>query len=198
MHLPKYLVDFYEIKDSEIYSQNYAPIFDWLNNNTQKDDVVLSNEIISNNIPVYTHNNILYSRLANLHFMSDDEVTRRFYINNYFEDKDREFIIKNFPALYGTRYSDIYGHDSQVNKVRSIFGLSLVPLNFYPDEAINKVLNVFESMKKYTYFDLLKQYRVDYVVWDKNMDPNWVMNKKTFLKKVYSENNIEIYKLIKT
>ena len=197
MHLPKYLIDFYEIKDSEIYSQNYAPIFDWLNNNTQKDDVVLSNEVISNNIPVYTHNNILYSRMSNLHFMSDDEVTRRFYINNYFEEKDREFIIKNFPALYGTRYTDIYGHDSQVNKLRSIFGLNLVPLNFYPDVAINKVLSVFESMKKYTYFDLLKQYRVDYFVWDKNKNPDWNLDKYKFLKKEYSINNIEIYKYIK-
>ncbi len=191
----KYLRDFTEIKDKEIYVQNYSTVFDWLNKNTNKEDVVLANEEVSNLIPIYTHNNIFYSRLSNLHFMSDGEVFSRFFINNYFDKKDKEYIIGHFPSLYGTRYSDIYGHDSQLNKVRKVLGMELISLNFYPDESINRVLSIFIEMEKEKYQNLLNKYRLDYIVLDKNKNPNWNLEKFAFLKLQYSNAGIEIYKM---
>ncbi len=66
------------VDESIAYQQNYAPIFEWLNKNTEKDSVVYANVDLSGLIPVYTANNVFYIREANLFFISDRGVLDSF------------------------------------------------------------------------------------------------------------------------
>ena len=103
-------------KEQEIYWQQYMPLFEWLNQNSNKESVVYANSDLSNLIPVYTRNNIYYNRFANLFFISDQEVQERFIINNYWENFDEEFIFDHQRYIWGVHYIDQYGHNLSKNK----------------------------------------------------------------------------------
>ena len=49
--------------DVDIYTQNYKPVFDWLNSNTEPDSVVFTNDNLNYYIPIYTSNNVFFNVL---------------------------------------------------------------------------------------------------------------------------------------
>lgn len=182
----------FAIGENAVYRQNYAPIFEWLNKNTEKDSVVYANADLSRLIPVYTANNVFYVREANLFFISDKEVLDRFILNNFFEKFDRNFIVENDRAIYGVRYINAYGHTVQTNKLRQILGLKKEPEVYLPDEAIGNVMKRTEELQKGNFLEELKKYKIDYLIWDKNKNPEWKMD-IYFSKKLYENNNFIIY-----
>ncbi len=194
----------FAIGEGGIYIQNYAPIFDWLNKNTKNDSVVYANNSLSGLIPVYTANNVFYHRNANSFFISDDEVLDRFILNSFFsaggeisplwggEYFNKDFIIENTRSVYGNRYVDAYGHAVQGNKLRRFLGLKTEPEIYLPKEAIQRVILRAQELQKNNFLEELKKYRVDYLVWDKNKNPNWRIGKKYF-NSVFENNNIVVY-----
>ncbi len=197
MSLYRYVRHFNIITEDEVYVQNYSGIFNWLNKNTEKNDVVYANEDISNYIPAYTHDDVVYSLNGILHFVPDDEIFRRVFINNVFSVTDEKFVREHIRQLFYIRFVDSYGHTMKVNKVRKIFGMQPIEQEYFPKVAIDKVLKTFDTLRKEKLVDLFHQYRIDYFVWDKTKDPTWNLDSLPFLKKVYSENNINIYILSK-
>ncbi|KKS69101.1 MAG: hypothetical protein UV39_C0021G0008, partial [Candidatus Azambacteria bacterium GW2011_GWA2_42_62] len=178
-----------------VYRQNYVPIFDWLSKNTEKDSVVYANIDISGLISVYTANNIFYVREANLFFISDAEVLDRFILNSFFEKFNEDFIINNDRSIYGVRYIDAFGHTVQANKLLRLLGLKLKPEVYLPEEAIEKVITRAKELQKNDFIDELKKFRVDYLIWDKNKNPNWKINAKNF-KPVFKSDNLIIFKFL--
>jgi len=185
----------FAIDENVVYRQNYAPIFDWLNKNTEKDSVVYANTDLSRLIPVYTANNVFYVREANLFFISDSEVLDRFIINNFFSAFSRDFITKNVRSIYGVRYIDAYGHAVQGNKLRKILGLKLEPEIYLPKTAIQKVVGRASQLQNSDWIKELKKYQIDYLIWDKNKNPDWKINLKNF-KSVFQSNNLIIFKFV--
>ncbi|MDO8676878.1 MAG: hypothetical protein Q7K16_04535 [Candidatus Azambacteria bacterium] len=181
------------INENAIYKQNYAPIFKWLNGNTEKDSIVYANPDLSRLIPVYTANNVFYVREANLFFISDEEVSDRFILNNFFENFNKNFIIENDRSVYGVRYIDAYGHAVQGNKLRRLLGLKLEPEIYLPEEAILKVMTRAKELQKGNFSEELKKFRIDYLVWDKNKNPDWEINSKNF-KPIFKNDNLIIFK----
>lgn len=185
----------FTVNENHVYRQNYAAVFDWLNKNTEKDSVVYANSDISRLIPVYTTNNVFYVREANLFFMSDDEVLDRFILNNFSEKFSRGFITENVRSIYGVRYIDVYGHAVQANKLRRLLGLKIEPEIYLPEEVINKVEIRARDLQSQDFRSLIKKYKIDYLVWDKNKNPDWEINSKIF-KSVFQSNNLIIFKVI--
>ena len=183
------------IDKNVVYRQNYVPIFDWLSKNTEKDSVVYANIDISGLISVYTANNIFYVREANLFFISDAEVLDRFILNSFFEKFNEDFIINNDRSIYGVRYIDAFGHTVQANKLLRLLGLKLKPEVYLPEEAIEKVITRAKELQKNDFIDELKKFRVDYLIWDKNKNPNWKINAKNF-KPVFKSDNLIIFKFL--
>jgi len=183
------------INAESIYSQNYAPVFDWLNKNTVKDSVAYTNSDISSFIPVYTADNVYYIREANLFYVSDSEVFDRFILNNFFETFDKSFVIENDRAVYGVRYIDAYGHSVQANKLRRLLGLKPEPEIYLPEEAIQKVIVRAKELQKGDFAKEIKKFRIDYLVWDKNKNPEWQINSKNFIP-VFQSGNLIIFKFI--
>src|SRR3989338_8776453 len=164
--------------------QEYALLFDWLNKNTPKDSVVYANDTLSNLIPVYASNDVFYSENANLFLVADDEILTRFILNNFFETLDREFVIKNSRAVYRVRYADIYGHAVQGNKLRRLLKMKTVPELYLPEDAINNVLSRANQIKNSDLEKELKKYRLDYILWDKNKNPEWRFGNHKFVSKL--------------
>ncbi|MBI2635363.1 MAG: hypothetical protein HYW79_02355 [Parcubacteria group bacterium] len=183
------------IDENAAYRQNYMPIFEWLNKNTEKDSVVYANVDVSGLIPVYTANNVFYIREANLFFISDEEVLNRFILNNFFKDFGRDFVIENDRSVYGVRYVDAYGHAVQGNKLRKILGLKSESEIYLPEEAIQKVITRAKELQKRDFIEELKRFRVDYLIWDKNKNPEWKMNSKNF-NPVFSSGDLIIFKFV--
>lgn len=190
--LHNYLKRAFLIHENRVYQQNYALIFEWLNKNTERDSVVYTDAEISRLIPVYTANNVYYTREANLFFISDDEVLDRFIINNFFEKIDREFITRNARAIYGVRYIDEYGHTRQSNKLRWILGFELKPEVYLPEPAITRVIERANELQKNSFPEKLKRFEIDYLIWDKIRYPDWRISEEEF-KKTFETNRILIF-----
>jgi len=182
-------------RDNEPYIQNYRSIFDWLNTNATLDEVVFANEDISNFLPIYTKQNIYYSAYSILFFMTNEEVEKRFVINNYFEDLNEEVIRYRQRSIFGSFYLNEYGHNLSKNKLRKLFGLPQVSYEMVPPEEIERIRSLVESIKKESFEKQIKTYKVDYIVWDSVKDPEWNIHKLKFVKEVYSNNGIFIFSI---
>ncbi|MDP2638737.1 MAG: hypothetical protein Q8P06_01035 [Candidatus Azambacteria bacterium] len=207
----------FAVDDDAVYRQNYAPIFDWLNKNTAKDSVIYANVDLSMLVPVYTANNVYYIREANLFFISDAEVLDRFILNNFFSAKggsqpkadqplagakssggeyfNKDFIVNNDRSIYGVRYIDIYGHTVQANKLRRLFGLKPESEIYLPEEAIEKVIMRAEELQKGDFIEELKKFHIDYLIWDKNKNPNWKIDASAF-KRMFQNGDLIIFKFL--
>lgn len=184
----------FRFSEQSVYTQKYAAIFDWFNKNTSKDSVVYANEEISGFIPVYTSNNVFYSRYANLFIISDEEVEERFILNNFFEKFGRDFVVENERSIWGVRYIDRYGDAVQANKWRKLLNFKLKDETRLPEGEIERILTKAGEIQRDPFDKNLKKYRVDYFIWDKNKNPSWNL-KKLDLEPVYDFENIYIFKI---
>jgi len=186
-----FLASAVKVSDQNVYAQNYKAIFDWLNENTPKDSVVYAYNNLSELIPVYTANNVFYSRAANLFLMPDSEVKERFILNNFFEKFDRDFVIKNERSIWGVRYIDRYGDAAQANKWRRLIGLKLKDETRLPEEEINKILVEVSKVQKNSFTERFKKYKADYFVWDRIKNPDWLIPDS--FEKIYETNQFAIF-----
>lgn len=182
------------ISQEDIYRQKYSPVFKWLNDNAILDSVVYANEEISSLIPVYTANNVFYSRYANLFIISDREVEKRFILSNFFEKLNPDFVASNERAIWGVRYVDRYGDAVQANKWRKILGVKLKDETRLPEEEINRILAKAGQIQSRSFEEGLKDFMIDYFVWDKNKDSNWRLDNQRFLESVFENRDFVIYK----
>jgi len=181
------------IEPVDKYRQTYAPVFTWLNAQTQKESVIYANQDLSVYLPIYTANNVYYNQTCTLFFMTDAEVQERFAVSKYFDPLDEEGILKYERSIWGTRYINEYAHNQSKNKLRKIFWLKLVAYEKIPAAEIGRIKGLFEDIKKTDFEIVLKKYRVDYLLWDKNSDPLWQPDRFDFLDEVYNEGNFIIY-----
>jgi len=176
--------------------QRYGPLLVWFRENTELDEVVFASAELSAFIPAYTHNNVFYVREANMHLMSDQEVIRRFIINNYFQEPlDRKFLLENERSIWGVFYINRDLHFQLWNKIRKALGLSEKILPRFPEDEIKKIILLASEIKKLDFQKVISSYRIDYLVWDTRKNPEWKLNKIMGLEKVNRIEEFEIYKL---
>ncbi len=183
--------------EQEVYWQSYQDIFSWLNNNTAKESVVYANNDLSQLIPIYTSNNVFYARPANFHFLSEKEIYDRFIINNYFEELTEDFVSKNMRFIWGAHYINNYNHLISQNKFRKLFGLKQRELELMPDLVYRNFIVYREELLKNDFESLINKYKTDYIIWDKNLNPNWRILELGFVDPVYTtkSNDIIIFKI---
>lgn len=110
-------------------AQKYAPVLSWVKENTPKESVVFANQSLSELIPVYTSNNVVW------------EAHAAFYL------------------------------------------LPIERRNFTPENIM-----AAPSLEKG-----LLPYRVDYLIWDTVENPDWKLDKYSFLSKLYDNGEFKIY-----
>lgn len=177
-------------KEDIVAKQKYGPVMDWLNENGKKEDVVFANtEEASRLLVVYTPMNLLYHPGGGLTLAaSRDRLLDIFFLTYRLDgveenEADKVFLEnrrKISHLLYGMYY----------------------PFTAGDYEAIPDAILLDFAGKYKNYLDipeadfiniLLKRYEVRYILWDKNENASWQLDKYSFLKKATQSGDFIIY-----
>jgi len=198
--LENYSADGREVLYSSIRTDNlqyYKSIFNWVNNNTEPDSVILADGKLMSFFPVYTRANVYNTEYAQWLPGSDEEVIERALLANFFNPDFYQEGKFNSEKFYGLIWVMARQTEYNTHIIVDDFGLDW-KLKYKPKYSIGqereKIKKVYDKLAlKGWNINLLKKYRLDYIVWDKNRDANWNLENYKELKKVYEEGEVEIY-----
>src|SRR3989344_9466382 len=170
-------------RDYFVSSQRYSPIFSWLNQDLRKESVIFANEDLSNFIPAYTRHNVYRGHSDSL--VSEERIKHSLYINFFLDgitkDSSRDFFYNNRDLLGGR----IFGQHYRMKN--GCYGC-------FPDAILDELILEYQDFFKKDFVSELKKYQVDYVLWDKEKNPEWRLG-RFFNKKIYDQDNLVIYDL---
>ena len=176
----------YDVQRDGITSvQRYADVISWLKNNISEESSILSNETLSNLIVDYTRHNVYNSGYA-VNFLISSERLGHLYYSRLFLDgvtknNARDYFYSNRKSVGGYFFGQYYRYKN------GGYG------NF-PDPILDGLIADYENFLSGDFIGRLSKYPLGYVVWDKEKDPLWRMD-RFFNKKVYERDNIIIYKI---
>lgn len=174
-----------------IERQRYGQIMDWLNKNTEKEKVVFANDEISHLVVIYTPLNVFYHR-AGMYSLSAtkerliDALFAFYRLDGINRDQAREVFFqqraKIAHSIYGMYYRELAGSHAGI-----------------PDEKIQELLQKYQASLSIPTLEFLhklwQKYQVNYIIWDKQNNPQWNLDQYPFLEKMTEINNIAIYQL---
>lgn len=177
-----------------IERQKYGPVMDWLNQHVPKESVVLANNEASHMVVIYTPLNVffhragMYSLVATKDRLLDQLFT--FYRLQGVEAQDvqetffgaRAWISSN---IYGMHYRDLGGSYKTI-----------------PDDMVNDIILLYKkdalSVSASEWIKhMLTKYEVDYIMWDKKIDPEWKLDQYPFLEEVAIFGDIVVYHFLR-
>lgn len=192
-----YAVTIVSVSEQSMRMQAYGPVIDWLNAHAPKDAVVYANEELSQVIPVYTSANIFFSNQINLSLVSDAESMRRFVYNNYFASFTPEMIAKNERSVFTLRYIAQAGKMRQGNKLRRLLGMDPIPFEVLPEERVQDATRKANEIRQSSDVSAAwREFRVDYILWDRLIDSEWAFKDRTDLAPVYQDDRFTIYTIL--
>ncbi|MFH0805611.1 MAG: hypothetical protein ABIG88_02525 [Patescibacteria group bacterium] len=176
-------------KEPAIENQQYGPVFEWLNNHSQKDEVIMTNNYVSRLVVIYTSLNSV-TNLGSAHYYlaaDENQLWQRMFLEHRLNGLEGEEAFKIFSKdriyisgeVYGEYYRKSYkGHEN------------------IPDEKIYSIAEEYKKSLDIPLKDILRKYQVKYLIWDTNADPNWSIDKYSFFEQVYQVKDIKIYQII--
>lgn len=182
------------LSEEELKWQDYKNLLVWLDDNIPKDSVIMADNNISSLVPIYTDLNVFYVDKANLHFVSNDEIYRRFILNYWDKDIDQDFIKTYERYLWRVHYINNFNHSLKVNKMKDFVGLDYNASERLPQAQIDKIINLNQEMKINGFDKELGNYTVDYLVVDITNGPI-SDHYKNYAKFLYRIDDFEIYKI---
>ncbi len=166
-----------------IYFQNYASSIKWLNKNSKAESVVLANDDLSDLLPAYTHNNVYYAPHA-IFYPSNPRERREQAVNvYYFLEKHNE---KKIDISYLCKLN-FYYNEFQYKYIRKEDRCT--------DSIKKKLVDNYQEFLKNDFESQLKKYRIDYIVWDKNKNLDWNIDKLDFIEAVFRDGNTVIFEI---
>ncbi len=187
------MTSYYQDQGDGLYGalkeQKYSPVMSWLNENAEKESVVLGTDVPSLLTTIYTPLNVFYHRGGMLTLPATKErlmevmftfyrlkgVTGEVAREAFF--KDRGNISLN---LYAIHYRDLIGSYEDI-----------------PDQEIEDFTKAYKDTLSISTTEWLKKmfikYEVEYIIWDKIEDPSWELDKYSFLKKEVDFEGVSIY-----
>lgn len=174
-------------RDDFAKKQDYVPIFDWLKENTPAESVVLANTDVSEYVPIFTSNNVYMEAHAVYYLMPPERMIDSLFLylklNKYGPDKIKS---EQFFHPEGSKL-----RAQALKNVRDLYLLSDDLIMAYPPNSL-------EIYKKYwtdSFAENLRQYRLDYIIWNKLEDPMWGLEKYSNLRVVYSFKDLSVYQV---
>ncbi len=177
-------------KYAHVYTvpENIMHAYEWLNENTLEDSVILTPALQTNiDISVYTHNRIFLAR-ANNSLATEEEFLSRLYSAYSLLSVSPEYFYNMIQSSAGIKYFFSHKYASRDTDAY----LKAHDVVVLPDSILEKKLN------EYIFFNPLEtlSYRMDYIFIgprEKNVDFNSDVLEK--YNRVYDKNNIEIYEV---
>ena len=177
-----------------IERQKYGPVMEWLNKNAEKEAVVFGSNETSHLTVIYTPLNVLFHRAL---FCTTLSATKARVL-------DILFLFYRLRGVEGESVLEVFTNERKIVSTQ-IYGIYYRKLmgsyEAIPDEKIEEIAELYKE----TLFiptsewlrQILTQYEVEYIVWDKENDPDWQLEKYSFLKEVAVFNDIVIYQFYK-
>ncbi len=179
-----YQVKSYQAQVSSVLAvQRYVPVLNWLNTYAPKDSTIFANLSFSTLAVAYTSHNVyihdnLTDTLVSLDRLRDVLFVEWFLDGVRPEDaptvfQERRDTLGAF--LYGQYYRQAYG----------CYGC-------FSDAILQDFVQAYQAFVKQDFVTQLKRYPVDYVVWDKKVDPTWQAD-RWFQRPLFDTKDFLIY-----
>ena len=170
--------------------QGYAKVFEWLNENTKKDDVVLTHDALNLYLPIYTNNNSYISTWGQLYLVPEerfyDMAFAQFYLDRVDEKnidiyfaRDQRFVRMLSLGYYKMRTGECQDGQCITDEDRA--------------KIKEKYLDFYKNADKEKFF---KKYKLDYVVWDPGSQPFWRIDTYKIFSFVKEIEGVRIYKAL--
>lgn len=198
---------FYSTLPQKKYEQNFRPLIDALNQD-KTPGVILADQVNEYLFTIYTPHDLFWHTAATFNNLPiqrfKDALFVYLYLNKDSRNDFKAYLekiadYKAKPTFYQSLYRNLEGYWSgysyyeYTNRAKSGDpGLSLKR-----PEIIKQLTEGYEAavLKNNGINNLLKRYGVNYIVWDKNKNPEWDLGEIKGFKPVVSYNNIYLYKL---
>lgn len=146
--------------------QSKRDLFDWLNDNTEKDSVVYSlDEQVNSLLPIYTHNNVYYFGFGGLFLASDSVVEKRWIRSNIFRGEITEDTILNEQRnIWNNKFVDVYQNYQVRKRLLGYLGISLPEVEQIPASEITRMKKEYDSVSKGKIADRIKDFSIDYIL----------------------------------
>lgn len=172
------------------YYQNYLPVFSWLNSNSKKDSVILSDEIISEMIPMYTNSYVYSAGHAAGYPIAQSRLRHNYFISLYLRG-----IGANISPSYLYR-EDIRNEIGQYVFEGQYYRDRCGSYGCFLDSVLDGLVQEYLAFLNQPFEINLKKYKIDYIVWDTNKDKAWNLEQYKFLEEEYQNDGIIVYKVI--
>lgn len=175
-----------------IEKQKYAPVMAWLNAHAEKEAVVFANEDASHVTVVYTPLNVFHHRSDQLMLAATDQRLEDIVFAFYrLRGVDSENVQRVFDAEKASLSSNLFGIHYRERKPGAAY--SDIPDEVY-SEVIKKYKATLEVETDTWLFEVLKKYEVEYLIWDRVVDPDWQVEALPFLAESARFGNLVIYR----
>jgi len=180
--------------------QNYAPVFDWFNNNSEEGKVIYVLGKASAFISIYTRNYEYMNGYANAYLVSDSELEDRWVRQNIFLDINEEYIRSNSRGIWYNGLIDQYQNSIIRNKIiKALIGINIQAEPETPQAFIDRVYKKYQEVKKENIESALKKYEIDYILLD-TKDGRYKgvlerLNNYKFIREVKKFDNYAIYEV---
>ncbi len=154
---------------STVAEQRYAPVFAWLNANTAKDETVLAPFEMTDYIPALTHNNVYYSSFGVYTLLPTARLENQYVVYKYLAGVPKQ----GFEQYLESRRAEVS---------YSLFAYTYVfqddnCLTCFPNHYLSNLDKKYQSLSDQNFLSFLKQYPLDYVVWDMKKNPEWRLDR---------------------
>ncbi|MDO8264965.1 MAG: hypothetical protein Q7T34_01180 [Candidatus Parcubacteria bacterium] len=179
-------------RENSIYQQRYGPIMAWLDDNSEKEEIVFANNDISHFIVTYTslyvfsHSTAKFSLAA-----SEDRLTNNLFLFYRLTGLKTEDVEKTFLKDRSNISSFIYAEKYR-QSTGDYSGISDEVILSIAEKYRDSLLVPDDEFLR----DYWKKYGVNYAVWDTDSNPGWDFDKYQFLKETYQEKGIKIYEVL--
>jgi hypothetical protein len=194
-------------RDTWVQWESYAPVFDWLNHNGKRGEVVWSDphDGFGSALVLNTHDFSLYTFWGQLELVPDEEIYERYLITQYFNNPTVETLSSDAEAsLYLGRGDFPHKAKTVQRKVqlcRILFfwnkqncGTIPTPQSLKGEAFFTALATKFTSDIKPNIQAYLSKYHVRYIVKDTTLDPHW-QPQVLGAKEVWHDERYEIYQL---
>jgi hypothetical protein len=169
-------------------NQRYGSVFEWLRNNTKKDQVIAGDKNISLLIAIYTSLNSVsfedgHYTLAGSEESVMERIFLTFRLDKIGKEEAKEYFFNNKTDISARIYGGYY---------RKLLG----DYDLIPDEKLNFLVDKYKEFLDIPLKSVLKKYQTDYLLWDTLEHPEWNIEQYPFLKEIHRVNGFIVFRLL--
>lgn len=152
--------NYQKAKYAQARQQSLYGAFAWLENNTEKEDVVLAGDAVSLLIPIHTHNNIYWSGYIFDYANSDSDILERFFLLARIRGMSESEVIDYILTHRQKGHSDFFGVRYEGQGRRKSGRTANVKL---PQDLYDYIIRRYRAFKGEDIKTQLLRFRADYL-----------------------------------